>query len=410
MNIFDLPPDEFLAMLPELAQQGVDVADLRRRYRAHNSAAAPVHEAAAESARDMAARGRRPIAGGLFSKEEGTTGRNALASIQFEPRNALVNALSAGVNAVEAPAAAANGLIPQQDMALEALGTAGMAMTGGGAVSAPRGSIRSGLARNADSMTPSQQMAQRILDLRAAGRASEVTDDMMAQADPVYLFDNYPLAMDQASRMQRARDMGFDTDLPLYHGGRDNIKSVSLFEGDAEGGPGTFYATDERRVANSYAPSRPNPSGENVMPILARSEGYREAGYTRPFPDDGTPAEIDDWLRGVDNYNTRMSGDGVKSAVYSQQIDAARKNAQPGVVMRQTIDDRIDSRSALPSDVFITLDPTTLRSRFARFDPEFSHLANLNAANASLAGGAVAVNAEGQPVPVVQRNALNWWR
>ena len=36
-------------------------------------------------------------------------------------------------------------------------------------------------------------------------------------------------------------------------------------------------------------------------------------------------------------------------------------------------------------------DPTTIRSRFARFDPEFSHLANLNAANASPLAGILAM-------------------
>ena len=236
-----------------------------------------------------------------------------------------------------------------------------------------------------------ERMARDILDMRAAGRAGEVTDEMMAQADPQYMFYNTPLPMDEASRMARAREAGFDTSVPLYHGGRDNLQNVSRLEGNAEGGAGTFYMTDERSVANSYAPNRTNPSGENIMPLLARSGNYREAGYTRPFPADGTQQQMDAWLLGNDAYNERMSGEGIKSAVYNQQINAARRNNQPGVVMRQTVDNRIDSRSALPSDVFIALDPANIRSRFARFDPEFAHLSNLSAANVDPLAGLLGV-------------------
>jgi hypothetical protein len=133
------------------------------------------------------------------------------------------------------------------------------------------------------------------------------------------------------------------------------------------------------------------------MPLLARSGDYREAGYTRPFPADGTQQQMDAWLLGNDAYNERMSGEGIKSAVYNQQINAARRNNQPGVVMRQTVDNRIDSQSALPSDVFIALDPANIRSRFARFDPEFSHLSNLSAANRDETAGLLAMAAAAEP-------------
>ena len=41
-------------------------------------------------------------------------------------------------------------------------------------------------------------------------------------------------------------------------------------------------------------------------------------------------------------------------------------------------------------------DPTRIRSRFARFDPRLSHLANLNAANIDPLTGAVAMGASQQ--------------
>jgi hypothetical protein len=43
-----------------------------------------------------------------------------------------------------------------------------------------------------------------------------------------------------------------------------------------------------------------------------------------------------------------------------------------------------------PATNVMVQDATKLRSRFARFDPEFSHLSNLTAANASPLGGLVA--------------------
>lgn len=57
---------------------------------------------------------------------------------------------------------------------------------------------------SAPQRTPAQQEAQGILDMLTAGRAGEVTDDMMAAADDMYLFDNYDLPMDEASRLARA--------------------------------------------------------------------------------------------------------------------------------------------------------------------------------------------------------------
>jgi hypothetical protein len=51
--------------------------------------------------------------------------------------------------------------------------------------------------------------------------------------------------------------------------------------------------------------------------------------------------------------------------------------------------DHIGLGSEISDDV-VAIDPSTLRSRFARFDPEFAHLSNLSAANASPLGGLLA--------------------
>ena len=229
-----------------------------------------------------------------------------------------------------------------------------------------------------------------ILDLLGSGRADEVTEGMLDLGDPVLnarlneaLWQNYDLPMDTASRMERAKAMGFGVE--TYRGDKRDILGLTRFDGQAEGGPGVLFSSDAARVANTYAPRMPNPSGENVIPLLMRSNGYREAGYIKPFPAEGTEAEMDAWMRGLDAFDKRIAQPGAKNAIFEREISAARDAAQPGIVFRQVVDDRIDTGSRLPSDVYAALDPASLRSKFARFDPRLAHLRNLNAA---LAGGA----------------------
>jgi len=164
MSILDLPRDEFLAMLPELRQQGVDTDALLRQYRSANSPFAGINEAATASQAALADDGRRQVAGGLLSKPEGATGMDAVRGLDTNFIGGLLNMLSGGGQAIDAPMAAAQGLIPQGDMALEALGTAGAAMTGGGAAVAPRGSLRAGLARSGDIDADVAMARQAVLD------------------------------------------------------------------------------------------------------------------------------------------------------------------------------------------------------------------------------------------------------
>lgn len=144
MNILDLPRDEFLAMLPELRGQGVDTDALLRKYRSANSPLAGINEASAASQAALADDGRRAVAGGLLSKPEGATGMDAVRGLELNLGGGLLGMLAGGGQAVDAPMAAYQGLIPLGDVPLEALGTAGAAMAGGGAVTRPSGSFGMG--------------------------------------------------------------------------------------------------------------------------------------------------------------------------------------------------------------------------------------------------------------------------
>lgn len=75
----------------------------------------------------------------------------------------------------------------------------------------------------------------------------------------------YPLAsLDQASRLQRAREFGFDTDTVWYHGSPEgNLKVIEPGVRD----PGAWFTTD-KTVANSY--SRGGNSG--LYSVFLRSK------------------------------------------------------------------------------------------------------------------------------------------
>ena len=109
-----------------------------RRLREEQSIFAPLYEAARQQQSELAEQGRRPVFGGLLSKEPvyGTD------TLRYEGiGNMLAGLLSPAAKAVDAPISAYRGTIPQEDMISEALGVGGLAMAGGGVVGVPRGAV-----------------------------------------------------------------------------------------------------------------------------------------------------------------------------------------------------------------------------------------------------------------------------
>lgn len=134
-NIFDLSAEEFRAVLPELASQGVDTDALVREYRRKNSALAPVYGLIDRVRGGDAEAGRERANILPMTRPTGTTGLEALLGGEAELAvpGALLEAAEGAAMGVDAPAAASRGLIPMADAPMEALGTAGSAMLGGGA-------------------------------------------------------------------------------------------------------------------------------------------------------------------------------------------------------------------------------------------------------------------------------------
>ena len=404
-------------------------AEELRRLREEQSIFAPLYEAARQQQSELAAQGRRPVFGGLLSKEPvyGTD------TLRYEGiGNMLAGLLSPAAKAVDAPISAYRGTIPQEDMISEALGVGGLAMAGGGVVGVPRGVVAANASKSAGLLTTAaseaQDMAKRILELRAEGRASEVTDEMMAQADPQYMFANTPLPMDEASRMARAEAAGFEGQT-YYHGAKDTPELPyfdRIDEYNTEGHAGTIYGTSSPAVANTYV-RRSNIGADEgaIYPLLARRDlndpTINVGGVYSRIPmsirDEKGQRLIDVLPEAaeMDHLNAERvtSTDAIASAMRDADFSMLRMenvvdrgpyypDATPLGFEAKSYKDierqnefnkwnrEMLAEANEPATNIMVQDPTKLRSRFARFDPEFAHLSNLSAANVSPIGGLLA--------------------
>lgn len=205
-----------------------------------------------------------------------------------------------------------------------------------------------------------EAMAREILEMRAAGRAGEVTDEMMAAADPQYMYANTPLPMDYESRMARAREMGLSFD--TFHG-TPAAMQIDALRPSASGeiGPGVYH-TRSPEYAAQYA-RRYDAEGDlvglgQVIPLRT----VEPQMMTRR-----------DWVdrRGAAMDAIRAERGGEWSSNIPQAAADRMVNETGGNVYFEG--------SAGFDNQGVTFDPRNIRSRFARFDPEFRHLRNLSA-------------------------------
>ncbi len=231
--------------------------------------------------------------------------------------------------------------------------------------------------------TAGEAQAQDVLDMIRAGRASEVTDDMMAAADDMYLYQNYDLPMDEASRMQRAREgwpiEGYHStrsdfsefkkgDLG-YHIGTSEQANQRLRQTEMERGTDgaqvipTMYRMDNplrTRDAGEWNDARRagkivNSAGVDVQDIVDEAtdialNNYEANDYWKLSPDN------EEMLREITRDVEAAGFDGIR---YANEVENAYGNL------------------AGKSDIIF--DPANIRSRFARFDPRLKHLRNLSA-------------------------------
>lgn len=206
-----------------------------------------------------------------------------------------------------------------------------------------------------------------IINLLRSGRAGEVTEQILDMGDPVlnarlseYLYSNYDLPMDTASRMGRAQEMGLSQQ--TYHGTPyADITAMRPSEFGAVG-PGV-YAAGRPVTASDYS------RGYGMMTpketFEAAGERYTPGGNVMPIQTPQNLQSFEDWTAAK---MADMQRQGLYSSGFRADSAASQAAADAG----------FGGVSARNENVVI-FDPANVRSRFARFDPRLSHLRNLNA-------------------------------
>lgn len=230
------------------------------------------------------------------------------------------------------------------------------------------------------------------------------------------------LAMDFASRMQRAADQGFDTSNKLFHGTAENIKEFDHSLAGSRGanfGEMTFL-TDSPDVASGYSAARQSKN-ESVMSAIKIHKEARER-YFDAIVERGQDSNEAKALEGAyestaelvskasgdgDNYRTVTEGANViPAAVRGNFLDydadgsnwrKANKNAieqaklggYDGVRIKNVVDSAT-TNTQKPSNVMAVFDPKNIRSVNAAFDPAKKESSNLLAGLGAgvVAGGA----------------------
>lgn len=281
--------------------------------------------------------------------------------------------------------------------------------------------------------TDSQKMAKSILQLREQGRAGEVTEEMMEQADPRTMAAYTPLDMSLDARMERASLLGFKPEEKSFHGAVDDPERHYF---DSEITP--VYTSDNAAVSNTYTQGEDGSmfdllvkqgASDNIsdqilnkrqkdLDIDAQGQSYaaispkvrdRVTGETVQDFFDDIDAERDRYQHMFDGeveYGPVVSTDTIANAMRDEDVLHARirnvldrgpysPRAHPigGFGRSRSFEDykatdaanrewerSMQDQARLPSTDQITFDQGgRLRSRFARFDPQFSHLKNLSA-------------------------------
>jgi len=172
------------------------------------------------------------------------------------------------------------------------------------------------------------------------------------------------LPMDRASRMERARQQGYDPDDIQYHGTSADISSFRESDGGALGSG--VYTTDNPDLASLYAQDFTSlaedlPSGANVLPLLLRGDQLSLDDFANKFPD----YRIED----------------LDAAQYLAREDEGITGIREAKRLY-----------AKPGDVVSTFDARDIRSVNAAFDPQYKG-ANILGGTAATAVGAGALMA-----------------
>jgi hypothetical protein len=186
------------------------------------------------------------------------------------------------------------------------------------------------------------------------------------------------LAMDEASRMARAAEQGFDTSRPLYHATKQSFDEFKV------GPTGAIYAAPDASVTTPFTDGTIARPGDapNVMPVFMRTEKAFDLGS----PPQDVLADLAAHITPTWN-GKRETERGIKRAMKafeSGDFSSAFSTSGSYVSerMRQFLKakgfDSVVSRNADGSvRAVAALEPEQVRSRFAAFDPAKRNSRNL---------------------------------
>lgn len=181
------------------------------------------------------------------------------------------------------------------------------------------------------------------------------------------------MAIDEASRLARADEMGFT--IPAYHGTKGDFKKFSKNKiGSTYGADDVgFFATNDPSEAAGAAADATGKAGQNVMPLRIR--------MSDPHVVD-VPEYAKDFLGNPKSPTTYF--DSNKDDILSSALEYLGSD---GVIVRQP---------ATGKETYIFFEPNQARSVFAKFDPSKRESENLLAAQANLGPLAAALAGDSQ--------------
>jgi hypothetical protein len=223
---------------------------------------------------------------------------------------------------------------------------------------------------------PAEERGQQIVNMLTSGRAGDITEDMLDLGDPVmnarlnqYLFENYDLPMDEASRMARAQQMEAGPSNWIHTTLTDDGDDVFQYFDPPRYNDPDVWLTKQNALewkAHIDDMAKHRATGDDAPTVLP----LRVLG----------PESSQNWRKSAEDLYEEigLGGDVNLSDLSDGDLLEALQDAYPaparGVNIFENYPDfdniRIDMGRAAPENI---------RSRFARFDPRLAHLRNLSA-------------------------------
>lgn len=202
-------------------------ADEIRRLREETSIFSRLFDLARQQGESLEQEGRRPVLGGLLSKEP-VMGTDTIRYEGITPL--LLNLIEPIARGIDAPRAAAQNLIPQEDMISEAFGTAGTAMIGGGLAAKPSGSLGANTIKT-DELRRQANIQRFGYD---PNEVQKVDTSYRGSHQPTGPLDDYPVRLDDLTMSTKGEQAGYPNDFYSSQGQRIYAQGPR-FEGDEFG-------------------------------------------------------------------------------------------------------------------------------------------------------------------------------